>query len=514
MKYTSACIYYSRSDSVALVLDDLHDLRDIFLAGIVVRGFDHHTDNRLGTGFTHQNTTSIAKCFCHSAHGFLHSWVILCCFLIRHTDILQHLRINLQRLSQLAHGHLLCKHDLHHLETGQDTITGACVLGEDDMTTLLTADTAAVLSHILVNIFVAHSSLSIADALLVKGLVQTKVGHDRGDHGIGQEFSTLLHVATVDVQDMVTGDDIPLLIHAQAAVSVAIEGKTDIQTVLHYELLQALNVGRTSIVIDIRAVRLVVDNISISSQSIEHRLCNVLAGAIGAVQANLDTLEGIDAQRDQITHITVAACHIVHSAADVLAVREGKLRPVLIKDIELAVDVVLHQQQSFLGHFLAVAVDQLDAVIVVGIMAGRDHDAAIEVIHTGDVGHRRRGSDVQQVGVCARSSQTGHQTILEHIRATAGILANDDAGRLIVAIALAQCIVVPAEEATHLVGMVNGQINTSFTTEAINSKIFFLFPKSELLALYALAGKSVACCSPRRGSIFEQHSHADAWPQS
>ena len=41
----------------------------------------------------------------------------------------------------------------------------------------------------------------------------------------------------------------------------------------------------------------------------------------------------------------------------------------------------------------------------------------------------------------------------------------------IVAIALAQCIVVPAEEATHLVGMVSGQINTSFTTEAISSKI-------------------------------------------
>ena len=140
---------------------------------------------------------------------------------------------------------------------------------------------------------------------------------------------------------MVTGDDIPLLIHAQAAVSVAIEGKTDIQTVLHYELLQALNVGRTSIVIDIRAVRLVVDNISISSQSIEHRLCNVPAGAIGAVQANLDTLEGIDAQRDQITHITVAACHIVHCAADMLTMSKGQLRPVLIEHMKFAINVIL-----------------------------------------------------------------------------------------------------------------------------------------------------------------------------
>ena len=46
------------------------------------------------------------------------------------------------------------------------------------------------------------------------------------------------------------------------------------------------------------------------------------------------------------------------------------------------------------------------------------------------------GSDpniyMEQTGVCAGSGQTSDQTILEHIRATADILANDDAGRLVV----------------------------------------------------------------------------------
>ena len=45
-----------------------------------------------------------------------------------------------------------------------------------------------------------------------------------------------------------------------------------------------------------------------------------------------------------------------------LPVGKGQLRPVLIKDVELAVDVVLHQQQGLLRHLLAVAIDQLDAV--------------------------------------------------------------------------------------------------------------------------------------------------------
>ena len=193
---------------------------------------------------------------------------------------------------------------------------------------------------------------------------------------------------------MVAGNNIALLVHAQAAVSVTIESKADIQTVLYHELLQTLNMSRASVVVDVQSVRLVVDDIGIRTQSIKNRLSDIPACTVGAVQTNLHALEGVDAQRDQITHITVAACHIVHSASDVLAVSKGQLRPILIKHMKLAVDVVLHQQQSLLGHFFAVAVDQLDAVIVVRVVAGRDHDAAIKVIHAGDVGHRRGGGDV------------------------------------------------------------------------------------------------------------------------
>ena len=89
----------------------------------------------------------------------------------------------------------------------------------------------------------------------------------------------------------------------------------------------------------------------------------------------------------------VAACHIVHGAADVLPVGKGQLRPILIKDMELAVDVVLHQQQGLLGHLFAVAVDQLDAVVVERVMAGGDHNAAVKIIHAGNVGHAGGGGD-------------------------------------------------------------------------------------------------------------------------
>ena len=145
--------------------------------------------------------------------------------------------------------------------------------------------------------------------------------------------------------------------------------------------------GGASIVVDIQTVRLVIDNVGICTQSIENALSDIPAGTIGAVQADLDTFEGIDTQRDQITHVTVASGHIIHSAADMLTMSERQLRPVLIKDMEFAVNIVLHQQQGLLGHFFTVAVDQFDSVVVVGVVAGRDHNSAVEVIHTGNIRH-------------------------------------------------------------------------------------------------------------------------------
>ena len=140
---------------------------------------------------------------------------------------------------------------------------------------------------------------------------------------------------------MVTSDDVALFVHTQATVSIAVIGKTDVQPLLYYELLQALDVGGTCIVVDIRTVGLCIDDVGVCAQRIKHRLGNIPGTAVGAVQTNLDTLEGIDAQRDQIAHVAVAARHIVHRAADMLTVSERQLRPVLIEHMELSVNVIL-----------------------------------------------------------------------------------------------------------------------------------------------------------------------------
>lgn len=176
---------------------------------------------------------------------------------------------------------------------------------------------------------------------------------------------------------MVTGNKIAFFIHTQTAVSVAIIGEAYIQPILHHKLLQTLNVGRTCIVVDIQTIRLIVNYIGICTKCIKNLFCNVPARAVRTVQTDLDTFEGVDIQRNQITHISITTGHIVYRAADMLTMCKRQLQPILVKHMELSIDIILHQQQCFFRHLLTVAVDQLDAVVIVRIMTGRN---AVKVI--------------------------------------------------------------------------------------------------------------------------------------
>ena len=229
--------------------------------------------------------------------------------------------------------------------------------------------------------------------------------------------------------------------------------------------------SRASVVVDVQTIRLVVDDVGICSQSIKHRLGNVPAGAVGTVQTDLDPLKGVDTEADQIAHVAVATGNVVHRAANMLTASKGQLRPVLVEQMELSVDVVIYQQQGLLGHLLTVAVDQLDTVIIVRVVAGGDHDTTIKVIHASNVSHGRRSSNVQQVGICAGSGQTRNQTVLEHIGSATSVLTNDYTGRVGVSITLTEHIVIPSQETTYFICVVGRQGHASIATEAIVSKI-------------------------------------------
>lgn len=78
--------------------------------------------------------------------------------------------------------------------------------------------------------------------------------------------------------------------------------------------------------------------------------------------------------------------------------------------------------------------------------------------------------DFRLLGEVPLAGRTGLTPMLL-VRAAAGILANDDTSGVGVTIALTQNVVIPAQETTNLVGVVSGQRDSSFATEAISPKI-------------------------------------------
>ena len=194
---------------------------------------------------------------------------------------------------------------------------------------------------------------------------------------------------------MVSSNHVTLFIHTQAAVCIAVVSKADVALILYHKLLQTTNVCRSSIVVNVRTIGLCVDDKCFCSKCVKNGLCNIPGRAICTVKRNLNTLEGIDAKRNQITHIAISARHIVNCTTNMVTRGKRKLVPRLSKQIQLSIQIVFYQIDGFLIHLFSVPVDEFDAIVVVGIMTCGNHNAAVKLIHTGNVGHGRRGGDVE-----------------------------------------------------------------------------------------------------------------------
>ena len=312
-------------------------------------------------------------------------------------------------------------------------------------------------AHVLRDVFVAHGRLFIADARLIERLVQAEVGHDRrNDLGIA-EAALGLHVARADIEDLVAVDDRAVFVHGQAAVSVAIEGKAHVQPVETDILLQVFDMRRAAVAVDVRAVGLIADDIRIRTERVKDVLRHHPRAAVGAVKADLHALVRVRGQTDEITDIAVAAGGIVLRAADVRA--RGK------RDLQIAVEIVLDLVNDALLHLLTGAVEQLDAVVRIGIVARADHDAAVKIVRTDDIGHARRRRHVHEIGICAGGRQAGRERIFKHIAGSAGIFADHDRALVLPA-------VIPAEKPADPVGVLHRQAHIGLTAEAVSAEIF------------------------------------------
>ena len=159
-----------------------------------------------------------------------------------------------------------------------------------------------------------------------------------------------------------------------------------------YILLQHMNVSGTALRIDIQTIGIAVDHIRIRPQSIKHIFCNGGCTAISTVQGHLFVLKGAGGNGYQISNIAVSSCRIVYGPPYFIPKRKGNLPG-------LTIQIFLNLQDHILFQLFPFSINDFDSIIIVRVMAGRNHNPAVKALCPYDIGNAWCTGHMQQVDI-------------------------------------------------------------------------------------------------------------------
>ena len=126
-----------------------------------------------------------------------------------------------------------------------------------------------------------------------------------------------------------------------------------------------------------------------------------------------------------------------------------------------------HKEDVTNKNFANDFIDEFNAVIIIRVVGGRNHNAAVKIIHPGDIGDRRRCCNMHDIGICPAGHQPRAECILKKIRGTPGILPYHN-----LCLSGKAFPVIPAQKTADFYGMLKGKIFIGFPTEPVGSEIF------------------------------------------
>ena len=250
----------------------------------------------------------------------------------------------------------------------------------------------AIFHHVLVYIFISNCCFLIRNPSLIKSFIKPQIGHNRSHYSMIVQLPVFIHIFPADIQDQVSVDHVSVFVHCNTTVCIAVIGKTYVQFLFLYQCLQCLDMSRSAGCVDISAIGIVVDHIGFRSKSIKYAFGNGGGTTVGTIKTNAIFFKGPGSERNQITDITVTPCHIIYGTADLLSGSIGNL-------FRFAVNILLDQLLYSRFHLMTVAIDDLNAIVIEGIMACRNHDTAVKLFGAHYIRYTGCGSNMQQICV-------------------------------------------------------------------------------------------------------------------
>ena len=286
---------------------------------------------------------------------------------------------------------------------------------------LLATQVVSPLDHLLDHVTVADGGLDHLAADALHGDVEPHVAHHGGHQGVVLQGPLLDHFRGADRHDPVAVHHVAVLVHEDDPIRVAVQGDTEIGAVLLDRLAHHLGVQRAALGVDVGAVGLDPDRDHLGAQFLEDCRGHLVGRPVGAVQHDLQAGEieilgkGALQEHDEAAGgvvDTVGLAHLLGGGAQTVDA--------------LGEDQLLHHQFGFVRQLEAVAREELDAVVLKGVVRGRDHHTRVGAHGRGDVGDARGGERPHQEHVHPHGADPRHQGAFQHVAGEPRVLADHD----------------------------------------------------------------------------------------
>ena len=108
---------------------------------------------------------------------------------------------------------------------------------------------------------------------------------------------------------------------------------------------------------------------------------------------------------------------MVNGAANMVSGGKGKFSC-------LSIQVVFNLEQNLLLHLFSIVINEFDPIVIVRIVAGRNHDSAVKIPGTHHIGYAGSSRHMKKICICPGSCESRSQRVLKHIGGTAGVLSD------------------------------------------------------------------------------------------
>ncbi len=193
---------------------------------------------------------------------------------------------------------------------------------------------------------------------------------------------------------------------------------------------ERLRRGRSHVAIDVEAVGIDAEREDLGAKLLQGHRRRFVGGTVGAIHHHPQALEAHLPGERALGRLDIALKGSVDALGAPELVRLGKTRSHI--GIDQSLDLLLRR----IGQFEAVRPEQLNAVVVIGIVGCGDHHAVIGAERAGQHGDGRGRHGSEQEDIDADRDKTRGDGVLDHIAGEPRILADDDP--LSVAVAVVQ----------------------------------------------------------------------------